>query len=241
MYIGKMETQPAKINIASINRSAKNKYQAIYGKSKESKQTDDVSISPAGKKQGMLKQLMDQKQRILEQKQSMLDSDQANGSESMNDKLKEFEMQLKAIDDQIAQIQADESDKSEPYFIDETGKIYKKPKSKEDAQAEQMSAITKISSGVSQAEVISSAKAMIDGKINVLKSEIKQGYGNTDQKIEAASRLQSRSDQLAAKTSEKMGEINKTAAAMTNNATESTDTETETEPETEKVTGSQSE
>lgn len=239
MYIGKMGNQPAKINIASINRSADNKYEAIYGKSKENKKTDEVSISPAGKKQSMLKQLMDQKQRIMEQKQSMLDSDQANGSESMNDKLKEFEQQLKAIDDQIAQLQADESDKSESDSKDDTGKIYKKPKTKEDAQAEQMSAITKLSSGVSQAEIISSAKDMIDGKINVLKSEIKQGYGNTDQKIEAASRLQSRSDQLVAKASEKIGEVNESAAALSNNAAEST--ETEMEPETEKNTDIQSE
>lgn len=239
MYIGKMGNQSTKINIASINRSANNKYEAIYGKSKENKKTDEVSISPAGKKQGMLKQLMDQKQRILEQKQSMLDSDQADGSDSMNDKLKEFEMQLKAIDDQIAQVQADESDNSDSYFNDETGKIYKKPKSKEDAQTEQMSAITKLSSGVSQAEIISSAKDMIDGKINVLKSEIKQGTGNTDQKIEAASRLQSRSDQLVAKTAEKIGEVNETAAVLSNSAVEST--ETEMEPETEKDTDIQSE
>ncbi|MFW6680530.1 hypothetical protein ACOAOT_23180 [Lacrimispora sp. AGF001] len=239
MYIGKMGNQPAKINIASINRSADNKYEAIYGKSKENKKTDEVSISPAGKKQSMLKQLMDQKQRIMEQKQSMLDSDQANGSESMNDKLKEFEQQLKAIDDQIAQLQADESDKSESDSKDDTGKIYKKPKTKEDAQAEQMSAITKLSSGVSQAEIISSAKDMIDGKINVLKSEIKQGYGNTDQKIEAASRLQSRSDQLVAKASEKIGEVNETAAVLSNSAAENT--ETEMEPETEKDTDIQSE
>ena len=239
MYIGKMETQSTKINIASINRSANNKYEAIYGKSKESKKTDEVSISPVGKKKSMLKQLMDQKQRILEQKQSMLDSDQADGSDSMNDKLKEFEMQLKAIDDQIAQIQADESDNSDSYSIDETGKIYKKPKSKEDAQTEQMSAITKLSSGVSQAEIISSAKDMIDGKINVLKSEIKQGTGNTDQKIEAASTLQSRSDQLEANTAEKIGEVNETAAVLSNSAVEST--ETEMEPETEKDTDIQSE
>ncbi|WP_349674392.1 hypothetical protein [Lacrimispora sp.] len=237
MYIGKMENQSAKINIASINRSANNKYEAIYGKSKESKQTDDVSISPAGKKQSMLKQLMDQKQMILEQKQSMLDSDQANGTDSMNEKLKEFEKQLKAIDDQIAQLQADESDKSESDSDDKTGHIYKKPKSKEEAQSEQMNVITKLSSGVSQAEVISSAKDRIDGKINVLKSEIKHGYGNTEQKIADVSRLQSRSEQLTAQTSEKIGEINKTAVAQTNNAADGT----ETKPETEKETGFQSE
>lgn len=68
---------------------------------------------------------------------------------------------------------------------------------------------------------------------------IKQGYGNTDQKIEAASRLQSRSDQLVAKTSEKIGEVNKAADVLSNSAVEST--ETEMEPETEKDTGIQSE
>ena len=44
------------------------------------KKTDDVKISPAGKKQSMLKQLMNQKQFILEKKQAMLDSAQTNGS-----------------------------------------------------------------------------------------------------------------------------------------------------------------
>jgi hypothetical protein len=233
MYIGKMENQPAKINIASINRSAHEKYQAIYGKSKEKEQTDDVRISPAGKKQSMLKQLMDQKQIILEQKQSMLDSDQANGSESMNEKLKEYEKQLEAIDEQIAQIQTDESDESESDSNEETGYIYNKPKSKEEAESEQLSEITKLSTGVSHAEVISSTKDSIDGKINVLKSEIKYGYGNTEQKIEDAAKLQSKSNQLAAQTSEKIGEINKAAVTLTKDAEDGTETEGEAEKETD--------
>lgn len=229
MYIGKMETQTSKINIASINRSAHQKYQEIYGKSKERERTDDVRISPAGKKQSMLKQLMDQKQMIMEQKQSMLNSDLANGSDSMNEKLKEYEKQLKAIDDQIAQIQADESDESESDSNEKTGYIYKEPKSKEKAQSEQLSEITKLSSGMSQAKVISSTKDFIDGKINLLKSEIKYGYGNTEQKIEDAARLQSRSDQLAAQTSEKIGEINKAAATQAKDAESSPETGSEAE------------
>lgn len=237
MYIGKMETQSAKINITSINRSANKKYEAIYGKSKESKQTDNVSISPAGKKQSMLKLLMDQKQMILEQKQSMLDSDQANGTDNMYERLKEFEKQLKSIDDQIEQLQTDESDKSESESNEKTGYIYKKPKSKAEEQAEQVNAITMLTSGVSQAEVISSAKDKIDGQINVLKSEIKHGNGNTEQKIADVSKLQSKSDQLIGQTSDKIGEINKAADQQTNNASDGT----ETEPETEKDTAIQSE
>lgn len=231
MYIGKMETQPAKINIASINRSAHEKYQALYGKNKGKEQTDDVKISPAGKKQSMLKQLMNQKQFILERKQTMLDSDQGNGTDSMNEKLKEYEKQLKAIDEQIAQLQTDEPDDAKSDSNDQTGTIYKKPKSKEEAQSEQLNEITKLSSGVSQTEVISSAKDHIDGKIKVLKSEIESGYGNTKQKIEDVGRLQSQSDQLAAQKSEKLGEINMTASTKTETAESGTETDNEAEKE----------
>lgn len=235
MYIGKMETQPAKINIASINRSAHEKYQALYGKNKEKEQTDDVRISPAGKKQSMLKQLMNQKQFIMDRKQSMLDSDQASGSDSMNEKLKEYEKQLKAIDEQIAQLQSDKPDEAESDSNDQTGTIYKKPKSKEEAQSEQLNEITKLSSGVSQTEVISSVKDHIDGKIKVLKSEIESSYGNTKQKIEDVGRLQSQSDQLAVQKSEKLGEINIAASTQS----ESTERSIETDNETEKENGLQ--
>ncbi|MGC6176585.1 hypothetical protein [Lacrimispora sp. 38-1] len=231
MYIGKMETQPAKINIASLNRSAHQKYQALYGKNKEKEQTDDVKISPAGKKQSMLKQLMNQKQLILERKQAMLDSDQANGADSMNEKLKEYENQLKAIDEQIAQLQTDEPDDAKSDSDDQTGTIYKKPKSKEEANSEQLNEITKLSSGVSQTEVISSAKDHIDRKIKVLKSEIESGYGNTKQKIEDVGRLQSQSDELATQKSEKLGEINK--AVSTQTVAKERDTETDNEAEME--------
>jgi len=233
MYIGKMETQPAKINIASINRSAHQKYQALYGRDKEKEQTDDVKISPAGKKQSMMKQLMNQKQFILERKQEMLDSDQANGADSMNEKLKEYEKQLKAIDEQIAQLQTDEPDDAKSDSNDQTGTIYKKPRSKEEAQAEQLNEITKLSSGVSQTEVISSAKDHIDGKINLLKSEIESGYGNTKQKIEDVGKLQSQSDKLAAQKSEKLGEVNKAASIQTEALIHGTETDSENEKEHE--------
>lgn len=215
MYIGKMETQTAKLNAASINRSAHKKHQALYGKNKVKEQTDNVKITPAGKKQSMLKQLMNQKQFILEKKQAMLDSAQTNGADSMNEKLKEYEKQLKAIDDQIAQLQTDEPDDAKSASNDQTGTIYKKPRSKEEAQSEQLNEITKLSAGVSQAEIISSAKDHIDGKIKVLKSEIESGNGNTKQKIEDVGRLQNQSDELATQKSEKIGEINTAVTTQT--------------------------
>ncbi|MDF2887931.1 MAG: hypothetical protein K0R23_2316 [Lacrimispora sp.] len=233
MYIGKMETQPAGINIASINRSAHEKHQALYGKSKDKEQTDDITISPAGKKQSMLKQLMNQKQFVMEQKQSMLDLDQTNGSDNMNEKLKEYETQLKAIDEQITQLQTDDPDETESESNSEKGYIYKKPRSKEESQSEQLNEITKFSSGVSQAKVIASTKDRIDGKISLLKSEIKYGNGNTEQKIADVGSLQSRSDQLAAQASEKIGELNKDAAVRTEDVDNSPEASSEAETGTD--------
>ena len=154
----------------------------------------------------------------------------------MNEKLKQYEKQLKAIDDQIAQLQTDDPDDAKPDSNDQTGTIYKKPKSKEEAQSEQLNEITKLSSGVSQAEIISSVKDHIDGKIKVLKSEIESGNGNTKQKIEDVSRLQNQSDQLATQKSEKLGEINIAVSTQT----EAGENGTEADSETEKGNGLQS-
>ena len=237
MFIGKMETQTAKLNASSINRSAHKKYKALYGNNKKKEITDDVKISPTGKKQSMLKQLMNQKQFILEKKQAMLDSAQTNGSDSMNEELKEYEKQLKAIDDQIAQLQSDKPDDAKPNSNDQTSNIYKKPRSKEEAQSKQLNEIAKLSSGMSQAEIISSVKDHIDGKINILKSEIKSGNGNTKQKIEDVSKLQNQSNQLTTQKSERLGEINIAVSTQTETGENGTEADSETEKENDLQSG----
>jgi len=224
MYIGKLGTQSNNLNITSINYSAQAKCQELYGKNQDEENTDVVTLSPAGKNQSMIKQLMNQKEFIQERKQSLLESGSESGSESMNDKLKEYDEQLEAIDEQIAQLQTNdvEDTETESDTDAETGYIYDKPKNKEEAQTEQLSKLTELSSGVSQAEVISSVKAHISGRISVLKSEIESSYGNIAQKIEDVGELQSRSDNLESQTAEKLGEINESAHASQITTTVST-------------------
>lgn len=232
MYIGKLGTQSNNLNITSINRSAQAKCQELYGKNQDEEDTDVVTLSPAGKDQSMIKQLMNQKEFIQERKQSLLESDGESDSESMNDKLKEYDEQLEAIDEQIAQLQTNDVEETESDTDAETGYIYDKPKTKEEAQTEQLSAITELSSGVSQAEVISTVKDHIDGRISVLKSEIESTNGNIAQKIEDVSELQSRSDSLVSQTAEKLGEINESAhASQTTTAVSTQEESSKTQPE----------
>lgn len=207
MYIGKMDTQVRNTAIASINRSIEASTQAPYGTQKKKEQFDLVSLSPAGKKQNMMKQLMQQKEWLQEKKQSLLESDKDGGAEGISETLKELDKQLEALDQEITQLNTKDKEKSDSDSNDKIGHVYDKPKSKEEKQSEQLSQITNLASGVAQAKVISSAKDHLDGRINVLKSEIQSGTGNTEKKIADVSELKSRSEELTPQAAEQLDQI----------------------------------
>lgn len=220
MYIGKMDTQGKNTAITSINRSSQAKAQAQNGKPQKKEQFDLVSLSPAGKKQSMMKQLMQQKEWLQEKKQSLLESDKDGGAEGISDTLKELDKQLEALDQEITQLNTKDDEKSDSTSDDKIGHLYDKPKSKEEKQSEQLSQITNLASGIAQTKVISLAKDHLDGRINVLKSEIQSGTGNTEQKIADVSELKSRTEQLtpqAAKQLDKIkGQLNESDAEEEN-------------------------
>lgn len=212
MFIGKMDGQTSGINIQAINRSAAQK----AGKSPEEAasragQNDTLSLSPAGKKQSLIDQLMKQKEFLEERKQSFMDQASENGSPSM-EQLKEFEKQLKNIDEQIAQLQSEQMSETEETEEDKEGIIYEKPKTKEEAETQQIAQLTSMASNMEQAEVISSVKDQVDGRTRVLKAEIKSGNGNIESKIEEAAKLTSQSQQLTADMAEKVQETNASMA-----------------------------
>ena len=207
MYIGKMDTQVRNTAIASINRSIEASTQAPYGTQKKKEQFDLVSLSPAGKKQNMMKQLMQQKEWLQEKKQSLLESDKDGGAEGISETLKELDKQLEALDQEITQLNTKDEEKSDSDSNDKIGHVYDKPKSKEEKQSEQLSQITNLASGVAQVKVISSAKDHLDGRINVLKSEIQSGTGNTEKKIADVSELKSRSEELTPQAAEQLDKI----------------------------------
>lgn len=206
MYIGITDTQNTSLNISAINRSAGNKNEALNGKKKE-EQTDVAAISPAGKKQSMLEQLMKQKEFLQERKQSLLDSAAENGSEGISEQLEEYDKQLDQLDQQITQLQTEQTDETDSKD-DNTGKIYEKPKTKEEVQTDQLNAITELSANSEQAEVQSSVQNRLDGRVNVLKAYIKSANGAIESRVEEAADLENRSQQLSSQIAEKLQEIN---------------------------------
>lgn len=218
MYIGKLSAPSGKLHIQSINRSAALKNQALSGKKEEKPRTDVVAVSPVGKKQSMIEQLMKQKEFLQERKQSLLNSAAENGTSGIDLQLKEYEQQMKDIDQQITKLQTE--DMEEKKSEDKTGTIYEEPKTKEDIQKEQLGDLTALANGTDQAEVITSAKKQIDGRIKVLSSEIQFGYGNTSSKIEKITELESQSEKLQSEIAEKLGDSMDSISAMSENSAE---------------------
>lgn len=216
MYIGKLSASSGELHIQSINHSAALRNQALSGKKEENPRTDVIAVSPAGKKQSLIEQLMKQKEFLQERKQSLLNSAAENGASGIDLQLKEYEQQMKDLDQQITKLQTEDMEDKKPE--DKTGTIYEEPKTKEDIQKEQLGDLTALANGTDQAEVITSAKNQIEGRIKVLSSEIQSGYGNTSSKIEKITKLESRSEKLQSEIAEKLGDSMNSISAIAENA-----------------------
>lgn len=132
---------------------------------------DTVTLSPQGQKQSMVQQLMSQKDLIQECKNNLMEKGVEQGYLD-EAKLKEYDEQLKAIDEQIAQAmtQEPETDKT-------TGQ-------KADGTSDQDD-ITKVSMNLEQSQTVLSVQNRLDGQIRVLEDEIKSdGSRASDGKIE---------------------------------------------------------
>ena len=204
MNISTLSSNAGGLNIQSINRSAATKNEVLNGIKAEKTGTDVATISPAGKKQSMIEQLMKQKEYLQERKQSLIDSAAENGSTDLEQQLKEYEQQMKDIDEQITKIQTEDKKKKES--DDTTGMIYEKPKTKEEIQTDQLNGLTTLSNGTDQTEVLSSVKGKLDGQITVMNAEVHSMNGSTESKIEKISELKSRSQKISSDIAEKLGD-----------------------------------
>lgn len=132
---------------------------------------DTVTLSPQGQKQSMVQQLMSQKDLIQECKNNLMEKGVEQGYLD-EAKLKEYDEQLKAIDEQIAQAmtQEPETDKT-------TGQ-------KADGTSDQDD-ITKVSMNLEQSQTVLSVQNRLEGQIRVMEDEIKSdGSRASDGKIE---------------------------------------------------------
>ncbi|WP_312425560.1 hypothetical protein [Lacrimispora sp.] len=217
MYIGKMNGHKPFQAINAINRSAANQTEALFGKKKDDENRDTTVISPVGKNQSMLELLMKQKEFLQEQKKSLMDSAQENGTD-VKEQLKEFEKRLEEIDNQISQLQARQAEETEDE--DSDGRIYDKPKTKEEAQADQLNSISALSVNQEQAETIHQEKKHLDGTIRVLEAEISRGHGNIEAKSKKVTELKGRSLEIDDNTSQKLENVHKSIEEIRNESSE---------------------
>lgn len=204
MNISTLSSNAGGLNIQSINRSAAKKNEVLNGIKAETPRTDVAAISSVGKKQSMIEQLMKQKEYLQERKQSLIDSATENGTTDLDQQLKEYEQQMKDIDDQITKLQTEDNEKKES--DDTTGRIYEEPKTKEEVQTDQLNGLTALSSGTDLTEVLSSVKGKLDGQITVMTAEVHSMNGSTESKLEKISELKSRSQKISSDIAEKLGD-----------------------------------
>lgn len=173
---------------------------------------DTISISPQGRKNSMLENLMKQKQQIIEQKNKLVTTTMERGGtmDSIKTQLENYEEQLNQIDQQTAELMAKEAEKAGEKADDE-------PKTEEEIQNERMSDLTRLSGDMEQVETISSVKERIEGEAKVKRSEISQDRANSvsssgpdamvSSKTGALSKLEAQASKLTSQISQRLGEV----------------------------------
>ncbi len=134
---------------------------------------DVVELSPMAKSKQLLTSLFEQKQNLIERKNNLIDTTLKNGGkmEDLKASLEVFEERLSNIEQQIAQTMAEQA-KAMVEKKDEEP-VVKEPKTEEEIQQGRLNDVVKLSGDVDRAKVISSSKDKVEGKIKVIKSEMK--------------------------------------------------------------------
>lgn len=132
---------------------------------------DILSISPQGKKNSLIENLMKQKTQITDQKNSLISSTLKNGGtlDSIKSQLETYDEQMKSVDQQIAELMAKEMQKQTENVKE---KEDSEPKTKEEIQNKRLADITNLSSDLQQTQTVSSVQSKVEGDARVLKSEI---------------------------------------------------------------------
>ncbi len=159
-------------NAHRINQNiAKQNGNGSYEQFSKAERKDGVTISPQGKRNSLLKSLMEQKTRIIEQKNSLIGStlEKYGSLDTIKLQLENYDEQMKNIDNQIAEMMAKEMEK-------QTEKLEKqndsKPKTEEEIQNERLAGVVSLAGDLQQTKTISSVQSRAEGDARVLKSEI---------------------------------------------------------------------
>lgn len=173
---------------------------------------DSVLISAQGKQKSILQQLMDQKQLIQESRDAEMERGLEEGYINQ-EKIDEYDEQLKEIDKQIAEALVREAG-------DEDGQEESENNSGLKTKEEYMqSRMVDLAAGMDQAEFISSVQEKLDGEARILKSEIRSdGSRALDSKRDRLREIESRSDGLTSMIGEKISDIHEEEMTEKNNS-----------------------
>lgn len=172
---------------------------------------DQAVISLQRKSSNLLKNLLQQKELIQESKNAVIkdamEKIEDGYSVNIQERLKEYEAQLDAVDEQIAKEMARQMEQEVEEVKDNT---YENPRkvTEQEAQNEKLAQLTELSSSSEQLDTMSAVKDRIDGTVNVLKAEIKTDGGKTtDGKRKQLAELERRAEDLAENIYEKAGAV----------------------------------
>lgn len=208
MFIGRIEGQNLGLNVNAINRSVSRNNDFVKASKQQENLRDTLLLSPKGKKQSIIEQLMKQKDLIQENKQAAIDRSVENGTGNIQQQLDKYDQQLKDLDEQIAQIQTEQMEEDTKTKEAGESSIYEKPKTEEEFQMKNMEAITSLSFATDQAEIISSVRNQMKNRVRVLESEIKTGNGNIEKKLEEVSELEKNVQNLTSEITGKLKNVN---------------------------------
>ena len=169
MFVSGLSQNHQMFHVGAANRSIAKQTEAITGKRPEYNQ-DRATISPEGKKQSMIEQLMKQKQQLMDRKSELM-AKSAETGQRMDSQIQQYEKQIEELNQQISELQTDKED--EKKAEENKDKLqYEKPKTEQEVEKEKMGKIAQIANIENHVDTITSVKDKIDGQIRVLHSEI---------------------------------------------------------------------
>lgn len=168
------------------------------------KNRDVLTISNQGKKESLVQQLLNQKKLIEENKEALLEKGIETGYVEQ-EKLDDFDEQLKAIDEQIAKAYSEETqDKT-----DEKSTNKNKTMTEDEYREQKLNSISNISGSLKNSEIVMSVKGKMEGEKNVLEAEIKlDGSNASESKFKRIAEIDAKTSSIMNKTGETLSEIN---------------------------------
>lgn len=162
----------------------------------KAERTDRISISPQGKKNSLLDNLMKQKMSITEQKNSLIHSTLEKGGtlDTIQSQIAHYDEQLKTIDDQITKLTASELKKKAEKAKNQEDS---KPKTEEEIQKERLTAVVSLAENLQQTKTIRSVQSKVNGEARVLKSEIELDHMHSGSSPGATEMIAKKEERLA--------------------------------------------